>query len=539
MNQPFQYLSVCSGIEAASTAWKPLGWKPVGVAEIDPFACAVLSTRHAATRPIFMPDPEAPGIKLRDRKNRANAIRAIDKLPMGGSLPNFGDLEQFKRWPDVSIDLLVGGTPCQSFSVAGLRSGLDDPRGNLALVYLGALDRYRPRWVAWKNVPGVLSCNKGRDFGAFLGGLAQLGYGWAYRVVDAQFVRTRLLPGAVPQRRRRVFVVGYLGDWRPAHAVLFDRESLLGNPPPSRKAGKGFARGFETGSAGGSLTDLAPTLDAGCKDGRVRGNQGVGVLEPIASNAGEVGFCLAVNSQQSLDAEQETLIAVAHTLRGEGFDATEDGSGRGTPIVPVAPTLRAGGNLTGGHRPPGTDVDTVESLIQMREAVSGPLTAGMHKSAARMPQEQGTLIPEPLGFSAVDSGGDAQDGLAPTLRAMGHASSHPNAGGHAAVAFDLRGREGGAQLEGPHDTAAIRSAEGGSSRSYVASAWAVRRLTPRECERLQGFPDDYTDVPFRGKNSVPDGPRYKAIGNSMAVNVMEWLGQRIELVESVLREGKL
>ena len=289
MNQPFQYLSVCSGIEAASTAWKPLGWKPVGVAEIDPFACAVLSTRHAATRPIFMPDPEAPGIKLRDRKNRANAIRAIDKLPMGGSLPNFGDLEQFKRWPDVSIDLLVGGTPCQSFSVAGLRSGLDDPRGNLALVYLGALDRYRPRWVAWENVPGVLSSNKGRDFGAFLGGLAQLGYGWAYRVVDAQFVRTRLLPGAVPQRRRRVFVVGYLGDWRPAHAVLFDRESLLGNPPPSRKAGKGFARGFETGSAGGSLTDLAPTLDAGCKDGPVRGNQGVGVLEPIASNAGD-GF---------------------------------------------------------------------------------------------------------------------------------------------------------------------------------------------------------------------------------------------------------
>ena len=271
----------------------------------------------------------------------------------------------------------------------------------------------------------------------------------------------------------------------------------------------------------------------------MRGNQGVGVLEPVASNAGEVGFCLAVNSQQSLDAEQETLIAVAHTLRGEGFDATEDGSGRGTPIVPVAPTLRAGGNLTGGHRPPGTDVDTVESLIQMRESVSGPLTAGMHKSAARMPQEQGTLIPEPLGFSAVDSGGDAQDGLAPTLRAMGHASSHPNAGGHAAVAFDLRGREGGAQLEGPHDTAAIRSAEGGSSRSYVAAAWAVRRLTPRECERLQGFPDDYTDVPFRGKNSVPDGPRYKAIGNSMAVNVMEWLGQRIELVESVLREGKL
>jgi DNA (cytosine-5)-methyltransferase 1 len=169
-----------------------------------------------------MPDPSAVG-HGQDRRARAAAIKAVAALPETAPLPNFGDLTQFRNWPDATVDLLVGGTPCQSFSVAGLRAGLDDPRGNLALVYLGVADRYRPRWVVWENVPGVLSSGKGRDFGAFLGGLGQLGYGWAYRVLDAQYVRTRLFSGAVPQRRRRVFVIGYLGDWRPAAAVLFDR----------------------------------------------------------------------------------------------------------------------------------------------------------------------------------------------------------------------------------------------------------------------------------------------------------------------------
>ena len=162
---------------------------------------------------------------------------------------------------------------------------------------------------------------------------------------------------------------------------------------------------------------------------------------------------------------------VAHSLRGEGFDASEDGTGRGTPLVPVAFDCK------------GTEVQ----------------------------------------FST--------DGTHPTLRSMGHANSHTNGGGHAAVAFDLRGRENGAQFEGPHDTANIRAASGGSSRSYVASH-DVRRLTPRECERLQGFPDDYTLVPTRGKPAA-DGLRYKALGNSMAVPVMGWIGQRIALVDAI------
>jgi len=247
--------------------------------------------------------------------------------------------------------------------------------------------------------------------------MAELGYGFAYRVLDAQFF-------GVPQRRRRVFVVGHLGDWRRAAAVLFERESLSGNPAPRREARKGIAQ------------------------------------------------CLTSGTGQRYDAETETLIA--HSLRGEGFDASEDGTGRGTPLVPVA--------------------------IQER-AVSENPSAGPNGKGWR------------------------DDGQAYTLEAR---QTVP------AVAFDMRGREGGAQFEGPHDTANIRAASGGSSRSYIAQS-AVRRLTPRECERLQGFPDDYTLIPWRGKDAdqCPDGPRYKALGNSMAVPVMHWIGQRIEAVRAM------
>jgi len=198
-----RFLSLCSGIEAASVAWATLGWKAAAFAEIEAFPSAVLAHHY--------PD-----------------------------VPNLGDITKFKEWPDLgAIDLICGGTPCQSFSVAGLRKGLADPRGNLALTFLAIVDRYRPRYVVWENVPGVLSSDGGRDFAAFLGGLGQLGYGWAYRVLDAQHVRVDGFPRAVPQRRRRVFVVGYLGDWRRAAAVLSEPESVLGHTPPRREAGEG------------------------------------------------------------------------------------------------------------------------------------------------------------------------------------------------------------------------------------------------------------------------------------------------------------
>jgi DNA (cytosine-5)-methyltransferase 1 len=232
-----KYLSVCSGIEAATVAWHQLGWEAVAYSEIEPFPSKVLAHHY--------------------------------------STPNWGDMTKFKEWPDESIDLLVGGTPCQSFSVAGLRQGLDDPRGELMLTYLAIAARYRPRWVVWENVPGVLSSNGGRDFGAFLGALGELGYGWAYRVLDAQWF-------GVAQRRRRVFVVGCFGDGESASKVLFESESVRRNTPPRRETAKnvagtiaagsfvGGASGRPEGAAGNHFVPaVAGSLDTECGGGEV------------------------------------------------------------------------------------------------------------------------------------------------------------------------------------------------------------------------------------------------------------------------------
>ena len=469
------YLSVCSGIEAATVAWHPLGWRPVGFSEIEPFPSAVLAHHYP-------------------------------------SVPNLGDMTKFKDWPDANIDVLVGGTPCQSFSMAGLRKGLADPRGNLALTYLGLLDRYRPEWFVWENVPGVLSSSRGRDFGAFLGGVAELGYGFAYRVFDAQYVRVDGFGRAVPQRRRRVFVVGNLGSWRRAAAVLFERESLSWDTAPRREAGKRIAPTISArpSSCGGLGTDF--DLD-------------VGLIPSISHclNAGGIG---RQDYETETETETETVIAVAHALRADGFDASEDDTGRGTPLVQIAFPIHA--DASRGNNSALTPSPDAEGRIRLRDPGIGIGTAADPSFTL------GATGVHAIAFSCKDHGADA--GLiAPTLRSMGHDGSHANAGGQLAVAFDMRGREGGAQFESPHETANIRAASGGSSRSYVAQSWAVRRLTPRECERLQGFPDDYTLIPRRGKPAA-DGPRYKALGNSMAVNVMRWLGTRIQMISEILGE---
>lgn len=343
------YLSVCSGIEAASVAWHTLGWRPVAFSEIDPFACAMLAAR----------------------------------IP---NVPNLGNMERYREWPiePGAIDVLVGGTPCQSFSVAGLRKGLDDPRGNLALVYLGLVDRFRPQWVVWENVPGVLSADGGRAFGAFLGGLAQLGYGFAYRVLDAQWCRVDSHPRAVPQRRRRVFVVGCArGDWRRAASVLLEPDGVRGNPPTRRTSREGTPRSPAAGARDGGVADVNPT--------------------------------------------------VSNTLGRRGTRSHTELNGHGAHIVQPLP------------------FDTTQ------------ITSPANRSQ-----------PQP---------GDP---------------CHPLTRGGAAPA--------------------------------IAAPLAVRRLTPRECERLQGFPDDWTLITYRGK-PASDGPRYKALGNSMAVNVMRWIGLRIAAVE--------
>jgi len=323
MSKP-RYISVCSGIEAASVAWHPLGFEPVCFAEIDAFPSAVLAHRW-------------PGI------------------------PNVGDFTQIGG--DLAADILVGGTPCQSFSIAGKRLGLDDPRGNLAIEFLRLAQRVGARWLVWENVPGVLSANGGRDFGAFLGLLGELGYGWAYRVLDAQYF-------GVPQQRDRVFLVGCLGDWRGPAAVLFEPPGVLGDLASGEKAQADVARCLASG-------------DNACR----RNDISVETFIP------SVAYSVRTQDRRVGQGWNSTMIA--HTLRAEGFDASEDGTGRGTPMV---------------H-----------------------------------------------------------------------------------------------------------------------SGFGVRRLMPIETERLQGFPDDYTLVPYRGKPAA-DGPRYKAIGNSMAVPVMRWLGVRLRRV---------
>jgi len=423
--EPLTYGSVCSGMEAATLAWKPLGWKCAFVSEIEKAPCALLKERF--------PD-----------------------------VPNHGDMTKFEDWPDHAIDLLAGGTPCQSFSVAGLRRGLTDPRGSLMLTYGAIAQRYRPTWLFWENVPGVLSSNEGRDFGAFLGMLAELGYGFAYRVLDAQFF-------GLAQRRARVFVVGYLGDWRPPAAVLFERESLRGDSAPRREAGEG------------ATYAVAPSLTG----------SGRGVERPGESRG------------------QDPLVAIAHSLRADGFDASEDGTGRGTPLIAF-------------------DTTQITSATNRSQPRAGepchPVTAEGHAPA--------------IAFSCKDHGADAGE-LAPTLRAMGHDGSHANAGGQAAIAYTIHGTDKTVstatqtELAGSLRTKPPGSIEN-SSTTVVAEEWAVRRLTPRECERLQGAPDDHTLITYR-KKPMADGPRYKMIGNSWAVPCVRWIGERIALVDARLK----
>jgi DNA (cytosine-5)-methyltransferase 1 len=393
-----RYLSVCSGIEAATVAWHPLGWEAAAFSEIEAFPRAVLSHHY--------PD-----------------------VPLHGDFTMIG-ADQYG-----AIDLLVGGTPCQSFSVAGLRGGMDDERGQLALQFLKLLDRTRARWVVWENVPGVLSSNGGRDFGSLLGGLVELGYGFAYRILDAQFF-------GVPQRRRRVFVVGHLGDWRCAAAVLFERHSLSGHPAPRREAREGTASrascGFEVG----------------------------GTLGPRVSRL------------------------------------TTDECANGAAIVAHC------------------------------ENVSRSLTACKTATGRLDPNEQ-----EFIAFTAKDHGADASD-ISPTLRSGSHSGSHANGGVMPAVAFTASEQANSYAWERdvyptlnaqvPNDSSNIQQG--------IRQGSAVRRLTPRECERLQGFPDDYTLISYRGKTAA-DGPRYKALGNSMAVPVMRWIGERIAAVEALAAES--
>ncbi len=424
-----RYGSVCSGIEAATVAWEPLGWDPAWFAEIEPFPSAVLAHHY----------PE---------------------------VPNLGDFTAINPAPG-SIDLLVGGTPCQSFSVAGLRGGMADDRGNLALEFLRLAGRARPRWVVWENVLGVLSSNGGRDFGAFLGGLAELGYGFAYRVLDAQHF-------GVPQRRRRVFVVGHLGDWRRAVAVLFERHSLSGHPAPRRQADAGVASGAQAGTPF-KLTRGGP------------GHRGITAMEDCVSPTMDCDSSNPIRNQGGL--------LVAHSLRADGFHASEDGTGRGTPLVPVA-------------------------FHATQDPINGEV-------CPCLPTQKGTCGVAYIVNAAESCAVQSHARPSETARCLDSTGSFANAQGGTVVAFNWQAG-GSKDFLGP-----VKERSPALARKQTPAfvqGMAVRRLTPRECERLQGFPDDWTLVPYRGK-PASDGPRYKAIGNSFAVPVVRWIGERIALVD--------
>jgi DNA (cytosine-5)-methyltransferase 1 len=421
MEREMKYGSVCSGIEAATAAWHGLGWQPSFFSEIEPFPRAVLTHHYP-------------------------------------HVPLHGDFTTIKGDQYEPIQLLVGGTPCQSFSVAGLRGGLDDGRGNLALEFLRLADRTRPKWLVWENVPGVLSSNGGRDFGSILGGMVELGYGFAYRVLDAQFF-------GVAQRRRRVFVVGYLGDWRRAAAVLFERHSLQGHPAPRREAGE----------------KPAPTISA-----RPTGGGGLGTDFDL--DGGLVARCDTTREGRRHDPSLETLIT--GTLCNNG---------------------KAAGSATSQDAENGFLVPIIAGTMKSCASGGGQSNSADHAAA-------GYMIP--VAFSGIDNGRDATKNLTPTLRKGGDGAYGQAMAVAGTICRDsFVGGAGGRP-------------EGAAQGHFLQYGLGVRRLTPRECERLQGFPDDYTLVPNRGKPAA-DGPRYKALGNSMAVPVMRWIGERIAKMEAL------
>jgi DNA (cytosine-5)-methyltransferase 1 len=489
------------------------------------------------------------------------------------------------------IDLLVGGTPCQSFSVAGLRKGLDDPRGNLMLTFLSIADKLRPKWIVWENVPGVLSSNGGKDFGTFLGALGELGYGFAYRVLDAQHF-------GVAQRRRRVFVVGYLGDWRVAAAVLFERESLQGNIKPSRKKREEVTANAE-GSVGEAGVAQPISIDAECNAKTnqfgtlVRGGEGGTqqfVAQPIAFEPGKMqrlGYGYSDNgTSPTLRSEPgDNQLAVAQPIAfkvrggceggGKGYLGQEEQAFTISTMQDqqIAQPIGINGNIAGtidanyfkgcgsanfgerdvvaqpiaiDWRTAQVDQGITQTLKTDLAKMSGPCvavdtynyTTNGHTTQTIRSQSDTEHIGAVLQPIAVDVYNQSIDGQ--TSATITEAVGGTNTSGPKVMhSIDFRNnRYNEEQIAGT-----LQSKEsGGYSLNYTMGVhqppMAIRRLTPKECERLQGFPDDWTKVPYRNKDAdqCPDGPRYKACGNSMAVPVMRWIGQRIQLIEKIINE---
>lgn len=615
-----RFLSLFSGIEAASVAFVPMGWECVAVAEIENFPSAVLAHHY-------------PGV------------------------PNLGNVkeiteEQIKALGH--IDAVVFGFPCQDLSVAGKRKGLknedgSNTRSGLFYIAMQIVRWSGTRWAIAENVPGLLSSNAGLDFASVVGemcggeismpknkwqnsgvalgrdGLVE----WA--ILDAQYF-------GVPQRRRRVFLVRDTGDWASRCPILLERESLSGNPPPSRQArqeitgtlsartqdGGGLGTDFDI--CGGLQASTGGSDENDAKDGRLLA---IPIQEPgkrtgRSTNDRGVGIGIGQEGDSMYTLQAGAVHGVAHTLKAEGFDASEDGTGRGTPLIPVvSPTLTSNygkqvdssdtskrPNIIVGQKWPADVAPTLNAHfgnkqgLEDQHALGGGgclyppkislcLNAG---AMGRIDWESETLIPtrqggfpssDTIAFSCKDHAADAGE-VSPTLRSMGHANSHPNAGGQVAVAFhptqnpisseEVTHALGCGSSTGQASVAVAFQESQSGCREYetsgclrangpghdpvgtrVRAEMSVRRLTPKECERLQGFPDGHTRIPLKifPKKKVTkvrsedrwdqlpdgtwalmaaDGPRYKALGNSMAVPCMRWIGKRIKAEDCTVPE---
>ncbi|WP_263353332.1 DNA (cytosine-5-)-methyltransferase [Acidicapsa acidisoli] len=573
---PITYGCVCSGISAPTLAAKHLGWKIAFFSEIDKFPRAVLQHHYA-------------------------------------SIPLHSDFTTIQKDTYGTVDLLVGGTPCQSFSVAGKRLGLDDPRGNLALEYGALATRLHALWLAFENVPGLLSSAKGEDFAAFISAITGIEYrppaaGWknagiaegrtdrwgiAWRILDGQYF-------GVAQRRRRLFVIGYRGDWRPAAAVLLEPDSMRGDSPPSRKAQANVAALTAAGVGTCSADDnqaqaghlIAGTLEAAAgRSGGAGINPGRLVCANLAETMRAGGNTTGGHRPPGTDVDTASTYLIAHSLRGEGFDASEDGTGRGTPLVPVAfsckddgrdvtndlsPTLRSM-NHDASHANGGGQVAVCYPILEPGSRTGVSTTdprAGMGVGDPEDPmftlqsgKQHGIAVscfPINTQMALRDEGTSNSSREGVGLGKEGDPAFTLQAHHSHAIAMSLRGRDGGATAELSGDVMpAIRASQGGGDKPHVLVPSAVRRLTPIECERLQGMPDNYTLVPH-GKNKAKDfrewfeylrlrvtgltemdarqlaadGPRYKAIGNSMAVPCVKWIFDRLDHVHRTLLQSE-
>lgn len=682
-----RYGSICSGVEAASLAWRHLGWTPAFFSEVEPFPAAVLMQRLGAMKPLRPLDPDAASDE-KDRKQCLSWQSLIAEMPDGGTIPNLGDFTLIKKDDyDGQIDLLVGGTPCQDLSIAGKRLGFGGKRSVLALDFVRLCFETGTRWVLWENVPATLSSHNGEDFARFVSllcgwdvpvpddGWRKSGivtgtpghFGVCWRILDAQYTRVSQFPRAVPQRRKRLFLVGYLDHWKYPAQVLFDGEMCGGNSPPCRTKGQtapsGAEGGIDTaksirmrcgkpGGGKGALIgdDLSHTLATGNDQTVVYTVHGAQTPISNDDHANALGCsnsglenCVCVSKQKKPEGRFWNGEDVAGTLTVTSDRQLMPDKGRLQCVIEpredsvecldtrqvdvhdtdLAPTLIAT-DYKGG-KAICYENHAQDSRIKPVE-VSQSIVARMGTGGGNLP-----LVKEPdiIGFIKNDAGGVQQGfwkNVFPTLRAAitpaitwnecfhlsfcdanGTRKDRKNGGLYVtkaetsqtvtakgphtetvvialdgdkmakaerkggsglgvsedgvmytqtvkdvhAVAYDecvpldLRNATRDPEKHDAQNRQGVGVGEDGAPMNTVTAAsvpgvgWqaTVRKLLPIECERLMGFPDNWTRISWKGKpeEECPDAPRYKACGNSMCVNVMAWIGERIDGVDKRIR----